>query len=126
MSTTGEQQAELVVGRGKSWARRHLTMIFAVFLYELKPKKHKDKCALRDPPPTEADRRFDWRRYDSQQEEAMTFIGCRYDDVVGKLLPRLGGSSLIDSISFVRNVRGGFASRLDPDYYRSPTLGGAS
>ena len=111
----------------KSWARRHLTMILAVFLHELKlPKRHKDSGELRGPPPTKADWTFAWRHYDNQQEGAMTFIGCDYDNVVGKLLPRLGDSSLIDFISFVRDARGSFASRLDPDYYRSPTLGGAS
>ena len=140
MSTAGGQQAELVVGRGGRRASDFPRQVhgaaeelfappldndLAVFLHELKlPKRHKDKGALRGPPPTEADWRFAWRHYDNQQEEAMTFIGCGYDDVVGKLLPRLGGSSLIDFISFVRDARGSFASRLDPDYYRHRTLGG--
>ena len=82
------------------------------------------KGALRGPPPTGEDWRFAWRLYDSQHEEAMTFIGCGYDDAVGKLFPRLDGSSLVDFVSFLRDARGSVARRLDPDYYSSPTLGG--
>ena len=98
--------------RQKSWALRHLTMILAVLLHELKlPQKRKDIGGLRDPPPTESDWRFAWQHYDNRQKETMTFIGCGYDDVVGKLLPQLGGSSLIDFISFFRDARGSFARR---------------
>ena len=54
----------------------------------------------------------------------MFLIGCGYDDAVGKLLPLLGGPSLIDLISFLRDARDSLARHLDPDYYSSPTLGG--